>query len=80
MQTRVFPFQNRSGQHLQEGPTRWAADTLARSWVSEVEWLEEQPPGEGSLGITVFVGQGGQPTAGVEPERTEVGEQRNGLV
>ena len=59
IQTRVFPFQNRSGQHLQEGPARWAVDTMARSWESEVEWLEEQPPGKGSLGITFLVRQRG---------------------
>lgn len=48
-------------------------DVVARSWVSEADWLEEQPPGMGSLGIIALVGpRGGQSTPGVESERTEV--------
>lgn len=34
-------------------------DVVARSWVSEADWLEEQPPGMGSLGIIALVGPGG---------------------
>lgn len=34
-------------------------DVVARSWVSEADWLEEQPPGMGSLGVIALVGPGG---------------------
>lgn len=47
-------------------------DVGARSWVSEADWLEEQPPGMGSLGIIALVGPGGQSTPGGESEMTEV--------
>ena len=34
-------------------------DVVARSWVSEADWLEEQPPGMGGLGVIALVGPGG---------------------